>query len=345
VKTGLFVPLKTRYYLDAKILEAGEAAELLYVRALGFVKEARTDGIIYASQLPFLGLTDPDARAKRLVEAGLWELVPGGFRIVSWLKHNDPEAVLQARSEAFAAGGRKGGLSRGSSHGLADACAVASDGLQAKAKPSGSGSGCTAVTSTTPGAHADARDASPVPPSEQSVAVSDAADDEPAVVSDWAADDPTYEADPRYSAQAELELWEARVGPIQPRDAMMSATALIRLHLHCKRSVREIRALIEHVAADPDARKWWGAGKSPARWLSSRDGGEPTWCKIRAHWQGAGGKLHGNGKIRRIEIPPGPAPAVDPACDCRRGFITVDGHREGCPKCSRGKHIRAGGRL
>lgn len=334
---SLYVKLQTTYYQDEKLIAAGEAAELLYVRALCKAKELPTEGVLTLGQLLFLGLPDTPARAAKLVEVGAFEVVaPNSWRIAAWLKHNPSqeqiEHISSVRSNA-AKQRHQTTTSNLQANCTQDAVQVVQQSVSKPTVPLL----CSAVPAV--------NSASPVPPSEHAVAVPDAADDEPAVVSDWAADDPTYEADPRYSAQAELELWEARVGPIQPRDAMMSATALIRLHLHCKRSVREIRALIEHVAADPDARKWWGAGKSPARWLSSRDGGEPTWCKIRAHWQGAGGKLHGNGKIRRIEIPPGPAPAVDPACDCRRGFITVDGHREGCPKCSRGQHIRAGGRL
>jgi hypothetical protein len=159
----------------------------------------------------------------------------------------------------------------------------------------------------------------------------------------WEPDDPQYRLVPEYAGAEHLAQWQAKIGKVQSRDHLMSLHTLHRLHVHCRRSLRELTAYIDHVATDADARKWWGAGKSPAGWLNGRDGGEPTWRKVRAHWIAAGGEL-AQRTIRAID--PGPDPGVDPNCDCRRGWREdkAKGAMGFCTKCARGKWLKAGGR-
>lgn len=90
-RNGSFAPLSANYYKDDAIAAAGEAAELLYVRALAFCADVLSDGFVSEVQLtrfPGVGMRDATKRAKRLVEVGLWERVEGGYRVTSWLRWN-----------------------------------------------------------------------------------------------------------------------------------------------------------------------------------------------------------------------------------------------------------------
>lgn len=165
---------------------------------------------------------------------------------------------------------------------------------------------------------------------------------------EWEPDDPDYELVPTYTGQEHLELWQARLGKIQPRDHLNSLHTLQRLHCHCKRSLRELTSLIEHVAAHKFARDAWGTGRSPAGWLYSRNGDEPIWRKVRANWLAAGGKFP-RLELAREEVlarssyqPVPPPPAWDPACQCYRGRLRVDGQRtrQPCPDCALGAWVR-----
>lgn len=112
-RTRLHIKLAADYYDDDLIIEAGEKAELLYVRGLAFCKRNwETDGFISDAQLARVvgaGIKDTAARAKRLVEVGLWEraetdlLGSGrGYRVVAWLKWNPSAAEIAANRRADA---------------------------------------------------------------------------------------------------------------------------------------------------------------------------------------------------------------------------------------------------
>lgn len=98
---GEFVPLSVDLAADPAILEAGPDAELLYIRALQYAKRQRTDGLVPKPALPrlTLGLRRPTTLPKRLVDAGLWEVVEGGWRIRSWLRWNLSLEEQEARRE------------------------------------------------------------------------------------------------------------------------------------------------------------------------------------------------------------------------------------------------------
>lgn len=112
-KTRLHVQLHVDYADDPAIIDAGEKAELLYVRCLAFCKKNwRADGFISDGQLVSrvgAGLTGIPARAKKLVQVGLLEraetdLFGGsqGYRVTSWLKHNPSAAEISDRRRADA---------------------------------------------------------------------------------------------------------------------------------------------------------------------------------------------------------------------------------------------------
>lgn len=102
-RNGSYAPLSAHYYKDDAIADAGEAAELLYVRGLAFCADVLSDGFISDRQLQRfvgVGMRDATRRADRLVEVGLWEKRAGGYVVSAWLKWNrskDDIAALNRR--------------------------------------------------------------------------------------------------------------------------------------------------------------------------------------------------------------------------------------------------------
>jgi hypothetical protein len=103
LRNGPYAPLSATYYQDDDIAEAGEAAELLYLRGLAFCAGRPSDGFMSDSQVVrfvAIGLTDVQQRADRLVDVGLWERVDGGYVIRAWLKWNkSAEELGQYRAQ------------------------------------------------------------------------------------------------------------------------------------------------------------------------------------------------------------------------------------------------------
>lgn len=95
----LHVQLDVDYADNAKMIEAGEMAELLYVRALCLAKKLLTDGLIADVHLPRMCLPNVEERATALVRVGLWRRVPGGYRIVGWLERNPTAKQVRELSE------------------------------------------------------------------------------------------------------------------------------------------------------------------------------------------------------------------------------------------------------
>jgi len=87
---GQFVPSDVNTASDPAIMQAGPLAELIYRRANEYVKKNHRDGIVYVLDLPIIGnaISQPSRYAARLVAVGLWDEIPGGWRIHSWMKWN-----------------------------------------------------------------------------------------------------------------------------------------------------------------------------------------------------------------------------------------------------------------
>ena len=100
---GPYAPLSASYYRDDAILEAGEKAEVLYVRGLAFCSDAMSDGFISDRQVTAVlgvGMRDAMRRAQTLVDVELWQRVDGGFVIRGWLKWNkSAEEIGRARKQ------------------------------------------------------------------------------------------------------------------------------------------------------------------------------------------------------------------------------------------------------
>ena len=101
-----FVPSDINTQFDPKVMTAGPYAELIFRRGNEHSKRANRDGVLMRSDLPVVcqGISASQRHIAALVDAGLWEEISGGWRIVAWRKWNLTEAeqaeVRAARSAA-----------------------------------------------------------------------------------------------------------------------------------------------------------------------------------------------------------------------------------------------------
>lgn len=103
MRSGLFVPLDVNFAEDDRVLGLTVEAEAVFVRSLLLAKRRASDGFIARVQLRLLCdrcLTAPDDLAAELVDAGLWQVLSGGWVIPSFLDHNDSAAQIEAKREA-----------------------------------------------------------------------------------------------------------------------------------------------------------------------------------------------------------------------------------------------------
>jgi hypothetical protein len=98
-----------------KLLKAGPLAVALQIRALCYSARHLTDGFIPAEMVPVLTLGFPKKNIKwqdKMLESGIWEIAPNGYRIHDYLKYNSSKKeVLKALKDKRLAG-RRGGLAK-----------------------------------------------------------------------------------------------------------------------------------------------------------------------------------------------------------------------------------------
>ncbi len=104
---GLYVPLDVNYADDAKVVDAGPMAELLFVRSLAFAKRDQHDGYIRNGQLGIVAARIPRLApmVERLIDVGLWERNGDGIYIAAWLKRNLPTDEISAKKSSAGAVG------------------------------------------------------------------------------------------------------------------------------------------------------------------------------------------------------------------------------------------------
>jgi hypothetical protein len=351
----MYVQLVTDYLLDDKVQQAGSEGRDLYVLFLLIAKQWHTGGIVRRGHLRYLPHEDPDPAAARLVELGLLEAMPGGWKIVAWAKYN-------ATEEQIKAGNRKGGLRSGEvRRGNMEQRVAEHQDVPASNSPNeversrtksreveGSQVKSPEVPSVSDGGGGKAT-------TPQTAAPAPARVDEPGngshpVDGDLPAyfpDDPTYAFDPQWRAEVELRRWGELMGTPFGKwgggREIEAQRVLQQLHREKKLSVRQIAALIEHVWKDEFARGNWGTRKTPATWLEYR-GAEQLWEKIRASADKAG--VYGFRAAPKLKRDLGPKPDPDKECGCRRGWVEDDqGQTVTCRVCALGKWFTAGGRL
>lgn len=81
-RVGAYGKLLANYASDDAVMDAGEAAELLFVRGIAFCSTSDSDGYMTEAQvLRYVGagMRDAKKRAERLVEVGLWLKAEGGY--------------------------------------------------------------------------------------------------------------------------------------------------------------------------------------------------------------------------------------------------------------------------
>lgn len=115
-----WVRLDDQFPDHPKVVQAGPMAAWLYVCGLAYCARHLTDGFIPAPQVPRLVVgAAPGKLVARLLHAGLWEEVAGGFNVHDFLNYNPSrEESLARREETRAArveAGRLGGIRSGQS--------------------------------------------------------------------------------------------------------------------------------------------------------------------------------------------------------------------------------------
>jgi hypothetical protein len=104
-----------------KILRAGPIATVLYVRALCYCNRNLTDGFLPSAVVEMMSHDlEPIAGGEfqnfnigdLMVECGLWEVQPGGWRVHDYLDYNPSKKQVVASRKQHESASRKGGLSR-----------------------------------------------------------------------------------------------------------------------------------------------------------------------------------------------------------------------------------------
>lgn len=110
-RPGPYTPLSAHYADDERIMDAGEYAELMYIRILAYCgRTPKTEGWISDKQIrtrigletiPETGLeTAPENRVEKLAEVGLLRREGSGYRVTSWLKWNmSAEQIARIRNQ------------------------------------------------------------------------------------------------------------------------------------------------------------------------------------------------------------------------------------------------------
>lgn len=115
-RRGTYVPLSSTYMNDARVLEAGYHAELVFVRALARCAAEPTDGFLTEAQLRALmpGYRRVMSAVGRLVAVGLFKRDDkrGGYVVVNWLKWNPSQEEIRAGRARDAERKRSTGVKR-----------------------------------------------------------------------------------------------------------------------------------------------------------------------------------------------------------------------------------------
>jgi hypothetical protein len=102
-----------RFHSHPKVLATEPAALGLWVVAGAWSSANLLDGFVPDQALPRL-LPGSEMLAEKLVTAGLWRRIRGGYQFHDWTDYNPTGDEVKRLREQRAAAGRKGGLSKGS---------------------------------------------------------------------------------------------------------------------------------------------------------------------------------------------------------------------------------------
>jgi hypothetical protein len=144
-----WVKLDEHFRHHPKIVQAGPVGMAMYVCGLSYAAQYLTDGLIVAEAVRslvdmdgvvFVGMNDnehidPFDVAARLVQIGLWDDDPRGFRIHDYLEYNPSKLQVLAERAAKVAAGRAGGIAAATARASGPAKALATAPAVAKSKP------------------------------------------------------------------------------------------------------------------------------------------------------------------------------------------------------------------
>lgn len=108
-----------------KVASAGPLGMALQVAALCYCNRYLTDGFVPMAVAPrlvyFEGLADPFDVINRLIDAGLWVQVEGGYQIHDYLEYQPSKSEVKETREKRRAAGAKGGQAKGKQRAKHDA--------------------------------------------------------------------------------------------------------------------------------------------------------------------------------------------------------------------------------
>jgi hypothetical protein len=99
--------LDTGWHADPKLLGLGLAAMGLHAWSISYCDDTLSDGFIPEGAWP--SLVGVKSAVKKLRDAGLWEVAPGGYCLHNYLKHNNSRAHVESVRAAMRANARAGG--------------------------------------------------------------------------------------------------------------------------------------------------------------------------------------------------------------------------------------------
>jgi hypothetical protein len=108
-----WMKIETSVARHRKFIAAGPAASWLWLCGLSYCQEGSTDGFIPFDALDYLGVKSPKNLKCKLVVAGLWDEVPGGWKIHDYLEHNRSAAHINGIREERRKNGSEGGKASG----------------------------------------------------------------------------------------------------------------------------------------------------------------------------------------------------------------------------------------
>jgi hypothetical protein len=94
---------------NRKLVKAGPAPSWLWLCGLCYCQEGQTDGFIPTEALPYLGVKNAKQLSFHLEQAGLWDVVPGGWQVHDYLEKNKSAEEIAELKAKRGSGGKLGG--------------------------------------------------------------------------------------------------------------------------------------------------------------------------------------------------------------------------------------------
>lgn len=111
-----WLKIETAVARHPKLVKAGPSSSWLWICGLAYCQGSETDGFISQEALKYLGVPNAGRFVHRLITVGLWEKVPGGWRVHDYLEHNLSKDQIRQLSEKRAVSGSKGGRAKAAVH-------------------------------------------------------------------------------------------------------------------------------------------------------------------------------------------------------------------------------------